>query len=631
MFNFRRRPKAPAASRKGSLSRKMAVALLPLTLMPALLVGGAAFLRARSLLIDQAVGQMSTATQSQVSALQSWAAIRQQRLFIGTQRRAILEGTAGLLQTPSDNLGAKVRQELGDLISSRGEVLFSEILIATLPDGEVLVSTNPDRGGEKLTDLSATVLQTAGTRPIFGDATFSPGSLAFFSLSPMRASGSEVADAVLIGVNSGTQVARLMEQLQVYWERRGVYRIEPGLTYLAVAPNILIEFQPDALTPRTLAGIDHPVTAAPKSSEPTSLEYTNPDGASVLAAYQWIPEWDMGVLVELPSSDVYAGLYSLASFTATLIIASAAVILIVTIVAANRVLSPLRSLSDFAARISQGEWLYRLPEDRNDELGALASAFNRMADELAATYQSLEEKVEERTRQVRTAAEVARAATSVPSLDELLRRAVDLIKERFGYDHASIFLLDDAGHFAVLRESTGEVGAAMKARRHSLEVGSQSMIGWVTANNQPRVASDVSADPMHFKNELLPETRSEVSIPLQVSGKVLGALDVQSKRENAFGSENIEILQMLADQLSAAIENARLAQSSATAADRARLITRVTGELSGLLHYDQVLQTAAKSLYHALGQPDIMVKLVIPGDSEDREVVPSVDLGVEKE
>jgi GAF domain-containing protein len=206
-------------------------------------------------------------------------------------------------------------------------------------------------------------------------------------------------------------------------------------------------------------------------------------------------------------------------------------------------------------------------------------------------------------------------------------RAVELIRERFNYYHVSIFLLNDDRTQAVLRESTGEVGQALKARHHSLSVGSQSIIGWVTANNQARVASDVSQDPVHFRNELLPETRAEAAVPLQVAGQVLGALDVQSTDPAAFTNEDIELLQTLADQLSAAIQNARLAQTSSLAADRARMISEVTNQFSGVMGLDDVLETAARALHQALGRPEILVKMIQPGDGEQPPAAPIVSPG----
>jgi nitrate/nitrite-specific signal transduction histidine kinase len=346
-----------------------------------------------------------------------------------------------------------------------------------------------------------------------------------------------------------------------------------------------------------------------KESTTGDAEYAALDGQQVVGAYEWLANREFGVVLEVPRAEVYSGLGSLAPFTVGLIVFAAMLCFVIVLIATDRLMRPLGQLAEFADRISRGEWGHRVPETSDDEIGALASSFNRMADDLSGLYGSLEARVEERTQQVRTAAEVARAVTSTPNLDDLLRRAVDLIRERFGYYHVTIFMLDETGANAVVRESTGEIGQLMKARGHGLAVGSPSVIGWVTANNQGRIATDVGRDPIHLKNELLPETRSEAAVPLQVAGTVLGALDVQSKELNAFSPEALEVLQALADQLSTAIQNARLAQDSALAAERARLLTAVTGQFGGLMDVEQVLETAAHTLHRVLGQPEIVITL----------------------
>lgn len=171
---------------------------------------------------------------------------------------------------------------------------------------------------------------------------------------------------------------------------------------------------------------------------------------------------------------------------------------------------------------------------------------------------ALEETVRRRTSQLTAAAEIGRAASSLFDLPELLNRTLALIRDRFGYYHASVFLLDESGLNAVVAESTGEIGRILKERRHTLAVGSQSIIGYVTAQRKSRVALDVGQDAVHFKNPLLPETRSELAIPLVAGDRLLGALDVQSKEPNAFTAADVSVLQTLADQLAVAIRNAEL-------------------------------------------------------------------------
>jgi GAF domain-containing protein len=235
-----------------------------------------------------------------------------------------------------------------------------------------------------------------------------------------------------------------------------------------------------------------------------------------------------------------------------------------------------------------------------------------MAEELGQLYHSLEQRVEDRTQQIQIASEVARAVISISNLDELLRQGVQLIKERFGYDHVSIFLLDREGTNAILRETSSDDKEALKTIGHKLKVGSKSVVGWVTETNVPRLSSDLSAGTKIELDELLPGARSEVAIPLQVAGNPLGALAIQSMQANAFTSEDIEVLQTLADQLSAAIENVRLAQESTNAAERARLVSEITAQISGLMEPEKVLQVTAQALHKALGDAEIMIRLVSP-------------------
>jgi nitrate/nitrite-specific signal transduction histidine kinase len=383
---------------------------------------------------------------------------------------------------------------------------------------------------------------------------------------------------------------------------------------------VILSLAQYATEPEAKTGQTHPAFDEAQVETSGTVEFTHVDGESVLVSYEWIPEWDMGVIIERPQVDIYAEINSLAPFTVGLVLVAGIITMIVVAFATGRILRPLGSLTDFAERISRGEWLHRVPEDRDDELGALAAAFNRMADDLSEVYKSLEDRVEERTRAIRTASEVARAVISTPSLDDLLPRAVELIRSQFGYYHVSIFMLDEEGRYAELRESTGEIGEALKARGHRLEVGSHSIIGWVTKNNRSRLVSDVSSASEEFRQEFLPDTRSEAAVPLQVGGRVLGALDVQSRESEAFSPQSVEILQTLADQLSAAIQNARLAQTSVVAAERARLLSEVTSEMSRLMEVDEVLETAARALHKSLGQPEVVVKLHVLEERELQEL-----------
>ncbi len=183
-----------------------------------------------------------------------------------------------------------------------------------------------------------------------------------------------------------------------------------------------------------------------------------------------------------------------------------------------------------------------------------------MADQIAITIQNrrLLQQTERRADQLRAVAEVGEAVSRMIDLEEILKQTVDLIRDRFGFYHVSIFLINSTRDWAVVHASTGKVGKIMVERPHKLEVGGKSIVGYATANGIPRIALDVGEDAVHFNNPLLPNTRSEMALPLIARGLVIGALDVQSELANAFDHDDIETLQVMADQLAAAIENARL-------------------------------------------------------------------------
>jgi GAF domain-containing protein len=160
--------------------------------------------------------------------------------------------------------------------------------------------------------------------------------------------------------------------------------------------------------------------------------------------------------------------------------------------------------------------------------------------------------------QLRTTAQLAQTSSSILELDRLLPFAVNFIRDQFAFYHVQVFLIDADRRYATLLASTGEAGQALLQRGHRLAVGSQSIIGRVTLNGTPVVALDTQTDPLHRTNELLPQTRSELAMPLIVGEQIIGALDVQSTRPDAFTQADIDSLQIVASQVGISIRNAQL-------------------------------------------------------------------------
>jgi GAF domain-containing protein/HAMP domain-containing protein len=311
----------------------------------------------------------------------------------------------------------------------------------------------------------------------------------------------------------------------------------------------------------------------------TGVDSINVNDEALFIAYSPLrsTNWSLGSVVK--ASDVLQSVIllqqevelSTTSLLLTRILpASLAILVIVVIISlmmTQRLVNPIHSLVSAAEKLKSGQWDVEIPATGAMEIGALAEAFSEMSTQLYTMVRELEDRVLARTRdlerrstQLQVAAEIARDSSGTRKLDVLLNRAVTLVRDRFGFYHAGIFLVDTKNEFAILRAATGDAGQVMLSAGHKLKVGAEGIVGSVTVSGRPRISLDVGDDAVHFKNPLLPETRSEMALPLKTGEHIIGALDVQSREPSAFDQDDIHVLQIMADQLAMAIENARLFQ-----------------------------------------------------------------------
>lgn len=240
---------------------------------------------------------------------------------------------------------------------------------------------------------------------------------------------------------------------------------------------------------------------------------------------------------------------------------------------------------------------------RQDQLSHLNQELKREAMEREMTVHQLEalrtemqQQVAQRTVGLTTAADVGRAATSILEMGTLTRRVVDLIQKRFDLYYAGLFLVDETGQHAILEAGTGEAGRLMRERGHTLEVGGASMVGMACALRQVRIAQDAGGEPVRFDNPLLPRTRSEMALPLVVGERVLGALDVQSTRDEAFSEQDIAVLQLVADQVAVAVDNAHKFSREAALLEATSPIYRISQRLTAALTVDEIVQEVLETI-----------------------------------
>jgi GAF domain-containing protein len=189
---------------------------------------------------------------------------------------------------------------------------------------------------------------------------------------------------------------------------------------------------------------------------------------------------------------------------------------------------------------------------------------------------------------LRAVAETGEILAKLLNINVLLPRAVEMIQERFGFYHVQVFLLDEAAEYASLAASTGATGQRLLERRHRLAVGSKSVIGQVTLTVAPVIARDT--DAIYYRNELLPNTRAELALPIMDGDKIIGALDVQSRRVDAFESEVVQALQVMANLVGTSIRNARLfEQQERNARETKRLFLESEGNLREIQRLNQQL------------------------------------------
>lgn len=201
----------------------------------------------------------------------------------------------------------------------------------------------------------------------------------------------------------------------------------------------------------------------------------------------------------------------------------------------------------------------RLEEARamNRKLEELTAALEQGVEERAADLEKANRQITRRAFQLQAITELSEAIARLQDLNELLPVATRLISERFGFYHVGIFLVDGDQQFAILQAANSEGGRRMLARGHRLKLGT-GVVGFAAQSGKPRIALDVGRDAVFFNNPDLPETRSEMALPLNLRGQTIGVLDVQSVKPGAFAESDASLLGILAEQVAVAIENARL-------------------------------------------------------------------------
>lgn len=242
--------------------------------------------------------------------------------------------------------------------------------------------------------------------------------------------------------------------------------------------------------------------------------------------------------------------------------------------------------------------------------------YSNIADQAAVVLsnQKLLRLSEARTEQLTAAVDFANLATGLAEREDLLRQSVNFFRERFGFYYVSIFMLDEEGEWAVLQSGTGDMGEKLLRMGQRVRVDATSMIGWAVLNDRPRIAQDVTRDPLYFENPLLPSVRSAIALPLKSRGQINGALSIESDQRFVFTTELVSTLELMATQLANMLESAELYDRSQSSLAETRMLYRIAQQITDATTVEDVFKVAVEGISQR-PEPD----WIVAGQLEPRQ------------
>jgi len=464
-----------------------------------------------------------------------------------------------------------MRKRLQAFVEQSAQV--EELFLLDL-QGVVVLSTQTAREGKIYADQDffRQGLDGSYTRlPFSGDDGFLDGNyLPADRRSVIAALPVIDQEGQVLGVIAGRTGVRTIQDLLS--ETTGLGRT--GKAYLVDSDYALLA--ESRLTGNPGSSIQEPISVRTEGIEQALASKTNgysiyPDyrGTSVIGVYRWLPDIQVVLSVEQDLSEAFLAIFTTVGINLGIALLTVLVAAFLSLFITRSIADPVVNLAETAAQIANGDLDRVAPVERDDEIGVLARAFNSMTAQLRELIDSLERRVEERTGalqeanrdlqrralQLETNAQLGREITSILDIDDLLPQVVEMIRDAFRYYHVHIYLLDQEAEELVLRASTSQ---ALGLEHQRLQVRTASLNGKVTQTGRAHLVNDVTEDPHFLPDEQLPETRSELVIPLRLGDQVIGTLDVHSAEVNAFMEEDLLVIQSLGDQIAIAIENARL-------------------------------------------------------------------------
>ena len=343
------------------------------------------------------------------------------------------------------------------------------------------------------------------------------------------------------------------------------------------------------------------------SIKPVSSTYSNYPG--LLDSLRW------RIVVHQSLTETQQAASAIARFIILAAIGLGILVIALAFIVSSAFVGPITRLATVADQVAAGDLRRRAKVESKDEIGSLAGTFNSMTAQLNELVGSLEQRVEERTKALATSADVSRRLSTILDPGQLVREVVEQLQTAFNYYHVHIYLLDEVTREMVMAGGTGEAGQTMLARGHRLSPG-QGLVGRAASTAAPVLVSDVTQAEGWVANPLLPETRSELAVPLTFGGDVIGVLDVQQNRTDGLNQTDADMLQAIGSQVAIGLQNARTFVHAQERADREALLTSISQRIQRTNTAEEALKVTVRELGRALNVPKVSVKL---GSHEEQE------------